>query len=61
MPESNRKLVGKLMRHHNVPQLRELARSAGVTRQRGDSKRQTAWRIVKQNREAASKAVEGKK
>jgi len=54
---SDAELAGALEKQHNVKQLRQLASSSGVKRKRGDSKRQTAWRIVKQNRSAAEDAV----
>ena len=44
------------MKKHNVKQLRKLAQRNGVTRQLGDSKKQTAWRIVKQAPSAARDA-----
>lgn len=53
---SNARLVSKLMETHNAKELRRLASNSGVKRKRGDSKKQTAWRIVKQNREAAVEA-----
>lgn len=50
---SDPKLVSKLMDKHNSADLRRIASANGVKRKRGDSKKQTAWRIVKQNRRAA--------
>jgi hypothetical protein len=57
MARSNRQVAGDLMTQYNVKQLRKLARDNGVVRSRGDSKRQTAWRIVKQAPDAARKAT----
>jgi len=56
MARSVRHVVADLMKKHNVKQLRKLAQRNGVTRQLGDSKKQTAWRIVKQAPSAARDA-----
>jgi len=46
-------LAGRVMQETNVPELRELCKSAGVTRDRGASKSETAVKLVKEAPDAA--------
>ena len=56
MARSKRQVAADLQKEYNVPELRSLARRVGAKRQRGDSKKQTAWRIVNHDYEAARDA-----
>lgn len=57
MTRSKRQVVADLQKKYTVQELRALAQRAGVTRKRGDSKKQTAWRIVQQAESAARNAA----
>jgi len=56
MVRSKRQVAADLQKKYNVPQLRDLTQRIGAKRQRGDSKKQTAWRIVQHDYEAARDA-----
>jgi hypothetical protein len=57
--ETNDEAVDMLNMAHSATELRSIASDAGVSRQRGDTKRQTAKRIVLQEPQEATRIMQG--